>query len=149
MTKYDQIIGYTTGIFDLFHVGHLNVLKRSKKKCDKLIVGVTTDELAMKLKKKKPIFNFDERIKIVKNIKCVDKVVPQKKIDEIRDHDKYHFHVIFKGDDWKGTKKWQKLEEQFKNRGVRVIYFPYTKGVSSSILRKRIKKFIKSDIYEK
>jgi glycerol-3-phosphate cytidylyltransferase len=137
-------IGYTTGVFDLFHVGHLNILRRAKSMCDELIVGVATDELTKKLKGKKPIISLKERMLIVKNIQYVDQVVPQKKIDEIGDCDRLKFELIFKGDDWKGTDKWNNLEREFKKKGVRVVYFKYTKKTSSSLIRKTLKEEIKN-----
>ncbi|HRY82216.1 MAG TPA: adenylyltransferase/cytidyltransferase family protein [Candidatus Moranbacteria bacterium] len=127
-----KIIGYTTGVFDLFHIGHLNILKKAKSKCDILVVGVTTDELAEKLKGKKPVISFRDRIEIVKNIKFVDKVVPETYDDKIKACKKLKFDVIFKGNDWKGSEKWQKLEDEFLKLGVKVIYFQYTKTTSST-----------------
>ncbi len=129
-------VGYTTGVFDMFHVGHLNILRRAKERCDKLIVGVCTDELVQELKGRKAIIPFEERAEIVENIKFVDKVVPQEKIDEIGDYHRLKFDLICKGDDWEGSEKWNKLEKEFKKLGVEVIYFPYTKHVSSTKLRK-------------
>ena len=139
-------IGYTTGVFDLFHVGHLNILRRAKDKCDKLIVGVTTDELLRVYKNKSPIIPFEERISIVKSIKYVDEVVPQEDMDKISHWEKLKFNVVFVGDDWQNTDKWNKIESDFNKIGVNVIYFPYTKNTSStklnSILDKlREKKF--------
>jgi glycerol-3-phosphate cytidylyltransferase len=131
-------VGYTTGVFDMFHVGHLNILRKAKESCDKLIVGVCTDELVGELKGRESVIPFEERVEIIRNIKFVDEVVPQKKIDEIGDYHRIHFDVMFKGDDWEGTEKWNRLEEEFKGLGVEVMYFPYTKHVSSTKLRKII-----------
>ena len=131
-----KIIGYTTGVFDMFHIGHLNLLKKAKEKCDWLIVGVCTDELVRELKNKDPIIPFEERVEIIKNISCVDEVIPQEKIDEIGDFHRLGFNIMFKGDDWKGTEKWNNLEKEFKILGVNVIYFGYTKHISSTKLRK-------------
>jgi len=136
MEKYK--IGYTTGVFDMFHIGHLNILKRAKEYCDYLIVGVSTDELVMDYKKKKSIIPFEERFAIVESIKYVDKVVPQDNMDKMLAWQKYHFNAMFVGSDWKGTEKWIKLEEQFKSIGVDIVYFPYTQGISSTKLRKVI-----------
>jgi glycerol-3-phosphate cytidylyltransferase len=133
-------IGYTTGVFDLFHIGHLNILKNAKSKCDKLIVGVTTDELVEKTKKKKPVIPFEERVEIVKNIRWVDEVIPQREINEIKDEEKLKFKIIFKGDDWMGTEKWNNLEKEFKKRDVEVVYFPYTKTTSSTLIREILEK---------
>jgi glycerol-3-phosphate cytidylyltransferase len=134
MTK--KIIGYTTGVFDLFHIGHLNILRKAKNECDELIVGVTTDELTEKLKGKKPIITYLERAEILENLKCVNKVVPQKEINELKDQENLKFDIMFKGSDWKGTEKWNKLEEEFRKRGVKVIFFPYTQTTSSTVIRK-------------
>jgi glycerol-3-phosphate cytidylyltransferase len=135
-----NLIGYTTGVFDLFHVGHLNILKRAKSQCDKLIVGVTTDELAFQLKGRKPVIPYSERRMIVESIKYVDKVIPQKEINELKDWEKIGFDVIVKGDDWKGTEKWDKLEEEFSKVGVKVLFSPYTKGTSSTFLKGVLKR---------
>lgn len=129
-----MIVGYTTGVFDLFHIGHLNLLKNAKGLCDKLIVGVSTDELVRKYKNKTPIINFDERIEIVRNIEYVDAVIAQESRDKFSAWGKLKFDIMFVGDDWHGSKKWEELEEQFNSVGVRMVYFPYTKGTSSTII---------------
>lgn len=126
-------IGYTTGVYDLFHVGHLNLLRRAKEQCDYLIVGVTVDELVA-YKHKKAVIPFEERRTIVEAIRYVDKVVPQVSMDKVQAWKEYRFDVMFVGDDWKGTEKWNKYEEQFKELGVEIVYFPYTKGTSSTLL---------------
>lgn len=130
-----RIIGYTTGVFDLFHIGHLNILKRAKSQCDELIVGITTDELCMKLKNKVPVISFDERCSIVESIRVVDRVVAQDRIDELADQDLYGFDRIFKGSDWEGSPKWTALEKEFAKKGVEVIYFEYTASTSSTLVR--------------
>lgn len=131
MTK----IGYTTGVFDLFHVGHLNILKKAKEHCDYLIVGVTTDEEVERVKNKRPFISYEERAQIVEAIRYVDRVVPENDTDKLNAWDQLKFHRIFKGDDWKGTEKWNKYEEEFKKRNVDVVYFSYTKGTSSTQIR--------------
>ncbi len=136
MKKYK--VGYTAGVYDLFHVGHLNLLKRAKEQCDYLIVAVTVDEL-VSYKNKTAVIPFEDRIQIVEAIKYVDKAVPQVSMDKMAAWEKYHFDVMFVGDDWKGTDKWNKLEEDFKKKGVDIVYFPYTKKVSSTMLREKIK----------
>ncbi len=133
--RREFVVGYTTGVFDLFHIGHLNILKKAKESCDYLIVGVTTDELAFEYKKIKPVIPFDERCEIIKAVKYVDKVVPQTSMDKLEAYDKYRFDVMFVGDDWKGTDKWNALEKEFERRKVKIIYFPYTKSTSSTKLR--------------
>jgi glycerol-3-phosphate cytidylyltransferase len=133
MKKYK--IGYTTGVFDLFHIGHLNILKKAKEQCEYLIVGVTMDEEVKRVKNKVPIICFNERRDIVDAIKFVDKVVPEEDTDKIKAWEKYKYDVIFKGSDWKGTKKWDDYERYFASKGVEVVYFPYTQGTSSTKLR--------------
>ena len=135
MKKYK--IGYTSGVYDMFHIGHLNLLERAKEQCDYLVVGVTTDELAL-YKNKTPIIPFDERIRIVQALKCVDKAVPQENMNKLEACKKYNANVIFVGDDWKGTDKWNKIEEELKTINAEVVYFPYTKGTSSTILRDKL-----------
>ena len=126
-----MVVGYTTGVFDLFHIGHLNLLKNAKSMCDKLIVGVTVDEL-VKYKHKTAVIPFEERIEIVRNVKCVDAVVPQESMDKMNMWSKLKFDVMFVGDDWHDTEKWKKIEADFAEVGVRIIYFPYYKNQSST-----------------
>ena len=132
MKKYK--IGYTTGVYDMFHVGHLNILKRAKKICEYLIVGVTTDKL-VQYKNKKAIIPFSERIAIVESIMYVDKVVPQENMNKMEAWEKYIFDVMCVGSDWKGTDEWNEYERQFGTVGVDIVYFPYTQGTSSTKLR--------------
>jgi glycerol-3-phosphate cytidylyltransferase len=131
-----MVLGYTTGVFDLFHIGHLNLLRNAKSVCDKLIVGVTTDELLLDYKKKQPIIPFSERIEIIRNLKCVDAVISQENMDKIAAWEKLKFDIMIVGDDWFNTPKWEYIENQFKEYGVRIIYFPYTKGISSTLINK-------------
>ncbi|GIN09771.1 cytidyltransferase [Shouchella clausii] len=141
MKKYK--IGYTTGVFDLFHIGHLNILKQAKEKCEFLIVGVTTDEQVRLLKKKDVVIPFEERIEIVNSIKYVDKAVPETNAqNKFEAWEQYKYNVIFKGDDWKGTDKWKTYEEQFSQKNVDVVYFPYTAGTSSTKLTEAINNLI-------
>lgn len=136
-------IGFTAGVFDMFHIGHLNVLKRAKEQCDFLIVGVSTDEVVLENKHKRPIIPFDERMKIIESIKYVDKAIPQESYDiegKIRIAVENNIDVMFVGSDWKGTNKWNKLESILKEKNIEVVYLPHTDGVSSSILREKIKK---------
>lgn len=138
MKKYK--IGYTTGVYDMFHVGHLNLLKRAKEMCEYLIVGVSTDELVENSKNKLPIIPFEDRVEILKAIKYVDEVVSQENKDKISAYHKYHFDVMFVGDDWKGKPLFAEAEKKLKEFNVDVIYFPYTKKVSSTILREKLYK---------
>ncbi|MBC2843858.1 adenylyltransferase/cytidyltransferase family protein [Winogradskyella flava] len=133
------IIGYTSGVFDLFHIGHLNLLKNAKGLCDKLIVGVTSDELVA-YKNKKAIIGHQERMEIVRNIKFVDAVIPQNDMDKFKMWERLKFDVMFVGDDWFETEKWQELDNKFKEVGVKIIYFPYTKGTSSTLINNALKK---------
>ncbi len=135
-----MIIGYTTGVYDMFHIGHLNILKRAKAQCDYLIVGVSTDELVQKDKNKIPIIPFQDRCEIVSAIKYVDKVVPQDNKDKFSAWEKYGFNKMFVGSDWKGTPQWAKFEEQFAPVGVEIVYLDHTDGISSTILRDRLNK---------
>jgi glycerol-3-phosphate cytidylyltransferase len=128
-----MVIGYTTGVFDLFHIGHLNMLKNAKGLCDKLIVGVTTDEL-VSYKGKKPVIPFNERLEIVRSIKFVDAAIPQYTMDKLEAWKKLKFDIMFVGDDWYNTDKWNELELQFNNLGVKIVYFPYTQGTSSTLI---------------
>jgi glycerol-3-phosphate cytidylyltransferase len=130
-----MIIGYTTGVYDLFHIGHLNLLKNAKGMCDKLIVGVTVDELVA-YKGKKAIIPFEERIELVRSCKYVDAAVPQYDMDKLAACKKLGAQFLFVGDDWYGTEKWQQYEKEFAEEGIKIIYFPYTKGISSSQITK-------------
>ena len=133
-----MIIGYTTGVFDMFHIGHLNIIKKAKSMCDYLIVGVSTDELVVSEKNKIPIIPYEERAEIVRSIKYVDKVVPQQNKNKYAAWGQYRFNRMFVGSDWKGTDTWNQLEQQFAPLGVEIIYFDHTDGVSSTILRDRL-----------
>lgn len=128
-----MILGYTSGVYDLFHIGHLNLLKNARGLCDKLIVGVSVDEL-VKYKNKKAVIPFEERIEIVRNIKYVDSAIPQYEIDKFKVWEKIKFDILFVGDDWYQSDSWKVMEDKFNKVGVRVIYFPYTKGTSSTLI---------------
>lgn len=138
MKKETKKIGYTTGVFDMFHIGHLNILKQAKTMCDYLIVGVSTDELVQSYKHKTPIIPFIEREEIVASCKYVDKVIPQINRDKIEAYEKLHFDIMFVGDDWKGKELFNQVEKYLNNHGVEIIYFPYTQGVSSTLLREKL-----------
>lgn len=138
MKKYK--IGYTTGVFDMFHIGHLNILRRAKELCEYLIVGVTTDELCNVRKNKYPIINQEDRKSIVKAIRYVDKVVDQVDMNKIRQVEKYHADVVFVGSDWQGSETWKNYEQQFSEIGCNVEYLSHTDGISSTILREKLNK---------
>lgn len=139
-----MLIGYTTGVFDLFHIGHLHLLKNAKSLCDKLIVGVTTDEL-VSYKGKKPIVPFEERIEIVRCCKYVDVAVPQNDMDKLNACRKLNAKILFVGDDWYSTDKWNQYENSLNKAGVEVIYFPRVKDRSSTRLRKMCADMIKEE----
>lgn len=138
MKKYK--IGYTTGVYDMFHIGHLNVIQRAKAQCDYLIVGVTTDELCYKRKKKYPIICEADRMAIVRELRCVDEVVPQEDMDKLAAVIKYHADAVFVGSDWKGTEAWNEYEKELAEVGCTVVYLEHTDGISSTILRDRLNK---------
>ena len=133
-----MVIGYTTGVYDLFHIGHLNLLKNAKGLCDKLIVGVTVDKLVA-YKHKRAIIPFEDRLEIVRSIKYVDAAIPQEDIDKFAAWEKLKFDILFVGDDWYQSESWKTMEEKFNNVGVKVVYFPYTKGVSSTVISQALK----------
>jgi glycerol-3-phosphate cytidylyltransferase len=132
-------IGYTTGVFDLFHIGHLNILRRAKEQCEHLIVGVSTDELVKEYKGKSPVIPFEERVAIVEAVKYVDQVVPQINRDKYTAWEHFHFDCLFVGDDWKGSALFNELELRFQQVGVDIVYFPYTKGISSTMVKEKIR----------
>ncbi len=134
----DFIIGYTAGVYDLFHMGHLNLLKNAKGLCDKLVVGVTVDEL-VKYKGKEAFIPFTERAEIVRSCRYVDLVVPQEDMDKITMCKKLGATYLFVGDDWYGTDKWKDYEKEAKDNGIKIVYFPYTKSVSSTKIREALK----------
>ena len=136
MKKYK--IGYTTGVYDMFHIGHLNILRRAKELCDHLIVGVTTDELCRERKNKEPIICEEDRVAIVEAIRYVDRVVLQADMDKLAAVRQYGADAVFVGSDWKGTPAWQEYERQFAEVGCTVVYLDHTEGISSTILRDRL-----------
>lgn len=136
MKKYK--IGYTTGVYDMFHIGHLNILKRAKEQCDYLIVGVTTDALCYARKGKYPIICESERMAIIEELRCVDQVVPQEDMYKLAAVRKYHVDAVFVGSDWKGTDAWNRYEKEFAEVGCTVVYLDHTDGISSTILRDRL-----------
>jgi glycerol-3-phosphate cytidylyltransferase len=147
--RHKKLIGYSTGVFDLFHVGHLNILEKAKKNCDYHLVGVTTDEEVLRVKGFKPVIPYEERARIVRALSCVDEVVPESNVDKIKSWERNNFDIIFKGDDWKGSEKWNKLEDEFAKLNVKVQYFPYTKGTSSTHLKNVLSKIMEKKSNEK
>ena len=140
MKKYK--IGFTAGVFDLFHVGHLNLLERCKEYCDYLIVGVCDDKYVTDIKKKQPVINENDRVRILNALKCVDEAVLidiETTNDKMVALEKFGFDVLFSGDDWKGTERYLKTESQFAPLGVSIEYLPYTQGVSTSDIKEKMK----------
>lgn len=133
-----MVIGYTAGVYDLFHIGHLSLLKNAKGLCDKLIVGVTVDELVL-YKGKRAMIPYSDRAEIVRSIKYVDAVVPQYDMDKLNACKKLGATILFVGDDWYGTDKWKEYELEFAKDGIKIIYFPYTRGVSSTKITEALK----------
>lgn len=131
-------IGYTTGVYDMFHIGHLNILSRAKEQCETLIVGVTTDELCYSRKQKYPIINQEDRKAIVEAIRYVDKVLYQADMEKVRQVKELGADAVFVGSDWKGTDAWNKYEKEFAEVGCTVVYLEHTDGISSSILREKL-----------
>ena len=134
-----MILGYTSGVYDLFHIGHLNLLKNAKNLCDKLIVGISSDEL-VSYKNKKAVINHQERMEIVRSIKHVDAVIPQNDMDKFKIWERLKFDIMFVGDDWFNSPKWKELDNQFKEVGVKIVYFPYTQSTSSTLINDTLKK---------
>ena len=143
-----RIVGYAPGAYDLFHVGHLNILKHAKRRCDYLIAGVVADDMLELTKGRRPIVPLAERMEIVRHISYVDEVVAEVVPDKVETWRSVGFDVIFKGDDWRGTPKGDRLERDFAAVGVEVIYFPYTMHTSSTALRRALAVFDGSDLVE-
>ena len=139
------VIGYTTGVYDLFHIGHLNLLKNAKGMCDYLVVGVTVDELVA-YKGKQAMIPFEDRIEIVRSCKYVDAAVPQYDMDKLTACKKLGAKFLFVGDDLYGTEKWLKYEEEFAKEGIKIVYFPYTKGISSTKINEALDAVRKHDL---
>lgn len=131
-------IGYAPGAFDLFHIGHLNLLRHAKEHCDYLIAGVVADEVLIKHKGVTPVVPLAERLEIIRHVRFVDAAIPALTNDKVEIWQELRFNVLFKGDDWQGTEKGNKLESQFAALGVEIVYFPYTLATSSSALRRTL-----------
>ena len=132
-----MLIGYTTGVYDLFHIGHLNLLKNAKGMCDKLVVGVTVDELVA-YKGKQALIPFEDRIELIRSCRYVDAAVPQYDMNKLEACKKLGAKILFVGDDWYGTDKWKTYEKEFNDAGIKIVYFPYTKGTSSTQIRRAL-----------
>jgi glycerol-3-phosphate cytidylyltransferase len=128
-------VGYVPGVFDMFHVGHLNILRNARLACDHLIAGVVSDERAAAAKGKVPVVPATERLEIVRAVRYVDDAVLEDVEEKLEMWRRLRFDVIVKGDDWRGTPKGDKLERDFASVGVEVVYLPYTVHTSSTMLR--------------
>ncbi len=133
-----MVKGYTQGTYDMFHIGHLNLLKNAKSHCDHLIVGVNSDDLVENYKHKRPIVPIEERLAIVSAIRYVDEVIVTETLDKNVIWEKLHFDEIYIGDDWLGNDRWEQTGRDMEARGAKLIYLPYTKNTSSTILRKKL-----------
>ncbi|WP_027755939.1 adenylyltransferase/cytidyltransferase family protein [Streptomyces synnematoformans] len=131
-------VGYAPGVYDLFHVGHLNILRHARSRCDYLVAGVVSDEMAQLAKGRAPVVPLVERLEIVRSIRHVDAAFVETVPDKLETWQQVRFDVIFKGDDWRGTPKGDKLEADFRSVGVEVVYFPYTVHTSSTQLRRAL-----------
>lgn len=144
MKKYR--IGYTTGVFDMFHIGHLNILRRAKEQCECLVVGVSTDENVRKYKHKTPVIPYEQRKAIVEAIRYVDKVVPQENMDKYDAWQRIHFDALFHGSDWKGSQMYNEIEKKLESAGCDIVYLPHTEGVSSTMLTDKVDNSIKEKL---
>jgi len=136
-----MIIGYTQGTYDMFHIGHLNLIKHAKEKCDYLIVGVNTDELVKSYKNKTAIVPLEERMEIIASIRYVDRVVACDTLDKVKMQKELNFDKIFIGDDWKGNERWAKTEKEMTELGAELVYLPHTEGTSSTMLREKLNEY--------
>lgn len=131
-------VGYAAGAFDLFHIGHLNLLRHAKSHCDYLIAGVVSDEMLLLNKGRSPVVPLAERLEIVQHIRFVDEAIPEVLPDKLDTWKELRFDVFFKGDDWRGTPKGVRLDAEFAKVGVEIVYFPYTMSTSSTQLRRAL-----------
>lgn len=138
-TKKRFKVGYTTGTFDLFHVGHLNILEKAKENCEYLIVGVSTDELVKEYKGESPVISFEDRIRIIRALKCVDKAIPQRTMNKLDVLEDIQYDVLFHGDDWKNTEMYNEIEEKLAEKNISCVYFPYTKSISTQNIKEKVK----------
>ena len=137
----EKVIGYTQGTFDMFHIGHMNLIKNAKRHCDYLVVGVNSDDLVESYKNKRPIIPLDERVEIMRAIKYVDEVIVTNTLDKKEIWEKVRFNEIYIGDDWKGNERWEKTGKEMEQLGAKLVFLPYTKDTSSTMLREKLKEF--------
>lgn len=134
----EKVIGFTAGTFDMFHIGHLNLLKNARSRCDYLIVGVNSDRLVEEYKGKKAVVPLEERMEIIRELRCVDEVIRIDSLDKEISWKQKHYNLLFIGDDWKGNLRWEQTEIQMAEYGVKVIYLPHTDGTTSTLLREKL-----------
>ena len=133
-------IGYTQGVYDMFHIGHLHIINSAASMCDKLIVGVNSDSLVEQYKNKRTVISQEDRAEIIRNLKNVDECVIAETLDKVEQYKKYNFDAVFIGDDWKGNDRWLQTEKDLKPYGVDVVYLPHTPNISSTLLRVEVPK---------
>ena len=134
----EKVIGFTAGTFDMFHIGHLNLLKNAKSRCDYLIVGVNSDQLVEEYKNKKAVVPLEERMEIIRSIRYVDEVMQIDSLDKAISWKQKHYNLLFIGDDWKGNSRWENTEREMEMYGVKVVYLPHTEGTTSTLLREKL-----------
>lgn len=134
----EKVIGFTAGTFDMFHIGHLNLLRNARSRCDYLIVGVNSDRLVEEYKGKKAVVPLEERMEIIRELRCVDEVIRIDSLNKEISWKQKHYNLLFIGDDWKGNPRWEQTEIQMAEYGVKVIYLPHTDGTTSTLLREKL-----------
>lgn len=134
----EKVIGFTAGTFDMFHIGHLNLLRNARSRCDYLIVGVNSDRLVEEYKGKKAVVPLEERMEIIRELRCVNEVIRIDSLNKEISWKQKHYNLLFIGDDWKGNPRWEQTEIQMAKHGVKVIYLPYTDGTTSTLLREKL-----------
>lgn len=137
----EKVIGFTAGTFDMFHIGHLNLLKNARSRCDYLIVGVNSDRLVEEYKHKKAVVPLEERMEIIRSIRYVDEVMRIDSLDKVLSWKQKHYNLLFIGDDWKGNSRWERTEEEMARYGVKVVYLPHTEGTNSTLLREKLTEY--------
>ncbi len=134
----EKVIGYTAGTFDMFHIGHLNLIKNARSRCDYLIVGVNSDELVESYKGKKVVVPLVERMEIIRSLKYVDDVICVDSLDKKITWNQKHYDLLFIGDDWKGNPRWEATKVEMEQFGVQTIFLPHTEGTNSTLLREKL-----------
>lgn len=137
----EKIIGFTAGTFDMFHIGHLNLIKNARSRCDYLIVGVNSDELVQEYKGKNAVVPLRERMEIIQALRYVDEVMRIDSLDKKISWDKKHYDLLFIGDDWKGNPRWEETAKEMKKYGVKTIFLPHTEGTNSTLLREKLNEY--------